>query len=106
MRCASRQIGPAHSDPVQYELDRIQAAHLTGMGGGRAADWNHPSRIVLFASGVKAETLSPFASRGGNMAKRAKKRASKTSRARHAQKTLNDLFLETLKDIYFAENMT
>jgi ferritin-like metal-binding protein YciE len=41
------------------------------------------------------------------MAKRAKKRATKTSaarRPRRAPKTLNDLFLETLKDIYFAEN--
>ncbi|WFU43426.1 DUF892 family protein [Bradyrhizobium sp. CB82] len=41
------------------------------------------------------------------MAKRAKKRATKTStarRARRAPKTLNDLFLATLKDIYFAEN--
>lgn len=42
------------------------------------------------------------------MAKRAKKRTSKQStaarRSRQAQKTLNDLFLDTLKDIYFAEN--
>ena len=41
------------------------------------------------------------------MVKRAKKRATKTSKARRARrtpKTLNDLFLETLKDIYFAEN--
>jgi ferritin-like metal-binding protein YciE len=43
------------------------------------------------------------------MAKRAKKRTSKRStvqraRSRQTQKTLNDLFLETLKDIYFAEN--
>src|SRR5215471_3155228 len=41
------------------------------------------------------------------MAKRARKRATKkaaTRRPRRAQKTLNDLFLETLKDIYFAEN--
>src|SRR5262249_50574605 len=93
--------------PVQYGLDRIQAVHPTSRRRDRAADWNHPSRTVLFASGVKAETLFRFASRGGHMAKRAKKRASKTSRARRprqTQKTLNDLFLETLKDIYFAEN--
>jgi ferritin-like metal-binding protein YciE len=41
------------------------------------------------------------------MAKRAKKRATKKSvarRSRQARKTLNDLFLATLKDIYFAEN--
>ncbi|MGV7218091.1 YciE/YciF ferroxidase family protein [Bradyrhizobium sp. UFLA05-112] len=41
------------------------------------------------------------------MVKRAKKRATRTSKARRARptpKTLNDLFLETLKDIYFAEN--
>lgn len=41
------------------------------------------------------------------MAKRTKKRAKKQStarRPRQSQKTLNDLFLETLKDIYFAEN--
>jgi len=41
------------------------------------------------------------------MPRPAKKRATKKSaarRARRAPKTLNDLFLETLKDIYFAEN--
>jgi ferritin-like metal-binding protein YciE len=41
------------------------------------------------------------------MAKRAKKRTIRQStprRSRQAQKTLNDLFLDTLKDIYFAEN--
>ena len=41
------------------------------------------------------------------MAKKAKKRATKksvrTGRARQAPKLLNDLFLDTLKDIYFAE---
>jgi ferritin-like metal-binding protein YciE len=41
------------------------------------------------------------------MAKKAKKRTTKkssTGRARQAPKMLSDLFLETLKDIYFAEN--
>ena len=41
------------------------------------------------------------------MPRPAKKRATKklaARRARRAPKTLNDLFLETLKDIYFAEN--
>jgi ferritin-like metal-binding protein YciE len=41
------------------------------------------------------------------MAKRAKKLATKKTaarRPRRAPKTLSDLFLETLKDIYFAEN--
>ena len=42
------------------------------------------------------------------MAKKAKKRASKkktaSRRPRQAPKMLSDLFLETLKDIYFAEN--
>ncbi|MBR0826338.1 ferritin-like domain-containing protein [Bradyrhizobium manausense] len=41
------------------------------------------------------------------MAKRAKKRATKKTaarRTRQAPKMLKDLFLETLKDIYFAEN--
>jgi ferritin-like metal-binding protein YciE len=41
------------------------------------------------------------------MAKRAKKRATRksaTRRARQAPKMLSDLFLATLKDIYFAEN--
>ena len=43
------------------------------------------------------------------MAKKAKKRttrksSSRSTRSRQPQKTLNDLFVETLKDIYFAEN--
>ena len=41
------------------------------------------------------------------MAKRAKKRATRKTaarRPRQAPKMLSDLFLETLKDIYFAEN--
>src|SRR4051794_15292615 len=38
------------------------------------------------------------------MAKRAKKRKSATQRASRPQKKLSDLFHETLKDIYFAEN--
>lgn len=41
------------------------------------------------------------------MAKRTKKRATRKTparRSRQARKTLNDLFLDTLKDIYFAEN--
>jgi ferritin-like metal-binding protein YciE len=38
------------------------------------------------------------------MARRAKKKKSTARRTRAPQKTLNDLFHETLKDIYFAEN--
>lgn len=43
------------------------------------------------------------------MAKKAKKSStrkssSRSTRSRQPQKTLNDLFVETLKDIYFAEN--
>src|SRR3982750_828436 len=50
---------------------------------------------------------SRVTSRGGCMAKKAKKRTTKkssTGRARQAPKMLSDLFHETLKDIYFAEN--
>jgi len=38
------------------------------------------------------------------MAKRAKKKSSATRRARQPPKKLSDLFHQTLKDIYFAEN--
>ncbi|MBI5261359.1 MAG: ferritin-like domain-containing protein [Bradyrhizobium sp.] len=38
------------------------------------------------------------------MARQAKKKRSTARRTRQSQKTLSDLFHETLKDIYFAEN--
>jgi len=38
------------------------------------------------------------------MAKRAKRRKSAARRTSRPQKKLSDLFHETLKDIYFAEN--
>src|SRR5436309_2908324 len=67
-------------------------------------------RNLLLPGQGKAQVFLPELSQGEFMAKRAtKKRAGSARRAgasqtRKPQKKLSDLFHETLKDIYFAEN--
>src|SRR4029079_4985449 len=68
---------------------------------------NNCIRRLLIAWELREEPPSRIPARGGCMAKRAKKRATKKTAARRprkAPKMLKDLFLDTLKDIYFAEN--
>src|SRR4051795_10000 len=73
--------------------------------------WNYRTRgTFYYRDRGKARAFRPSLRQGDFMAKRATKKRAGTarragaSRTRKPQKTLSDLFHETLKDIYFAEN--